>query len=610
MTKRTVCPAISDYAIIGDCRTAALVSRQGSIDWLCLPDFSSASVFAAILDPQAGGCFSITPEAQIHTERRYRPHTAVLETTFTTETGKLRLTDFAPVPDAAISALQPDREIIRIIEALSGSPVAHVRYQPRPDYARVRPRLRRRGPGAWICDDRRDAFLLVSDASLTLDDASSAISGALQLSEGEKRHFSLSYAHANPLVYPGTADDIAARLDGTVRWWERWSEQCCYEGTYEEPVRRSVLTLKLLSNALSGAVVAAPTASLPENIGGGRNWDYRYCWLRDASLTLNAFVELGYMAEGEAFVDWLINSTRLTSPELQVMYDIYGNTRLHERQLRHLAGYRGSKPVRVGNGATGQLQLDVYGQVTLAVYDFMRRGGQLDSTELRLLAGFGGVVLRRWQEPDEGIWEYRNGRRHNTYSKMMCWAVLDRLIRLNEDGMVDIPRNRYADGRDAIRENIERFAYDEARGSYLGDFAGDAMDAALLLMARCRYVDPGDPRMRGTYDRIEREIGRNGLIYRYPAGSDGIDEPEGAFGACSFWAAEYLARRGDLGRARERFEHLLDLANDVGLYSEEFDPETGALLGNFPQAFSHSGLINAALAIDAAPLGGEGGSCV
>lgn len=606
---RTECPAISDYAIIGDCRTAALVSRQGSIDWLCLPDFNSSSVFAAILDPCAGGCFRISPRDLKHTERRYLPRTAVLETTFTTETGQLRLTDFVPITEAGVSALQPDREIVRIVEATRGSPSVQVRYQPRPDYARARPRLRRRGPGAWMCSDRCDAFLLLSDASLALDDPSSAVSGELRLSEGEKRYFSMSYAHANPIVYPGTADDIEARLQSTVRWWTRWSEKCCYEGAYEEPVLRSVLTLKVLSCALSGAVIAAPTASLPENIGGGRNWDYRYCWLRDASLTLNAFIELGYVAEGQAFVDWLINSTRLTSPELQVMYDIYGNTRLHEQQLQHLAGYRGSKPVRVGNGAAGQLQLDVYGQVTLAAYDLLRRGGQLDSTELRLLAGFGGVVLRRWQEPDEGIWEYRNGRRHNTYSKIMCWAVLDRLIRLHDDGVVDIARDLYAEGREAIRRSIEQYAYDDKLGGYVGDFARDTPDAALLLMARCRYVEPDDPRMRGTYDRLEQQIGRNGLIYRYPLRSDGIDEPEGAFGACSFWAAEYLARRGDLDRARDRFDHLLSLANDVGLFSEEIDPDTGEALGNFPQAFTHSGLINAALAIDRAERSKGGGSC-
>ena len=534
------------------------------------------------------------------TERRYLPRTAVLETNYTTETGQLRVIDFVPVAHGTVSSLQPDREVIRIVEAISGSPCAQVRYQPRPDYARALPRLKRRGPGAWMCRDRRDAFLLQSDESLKLDDVTSTVTGEFQLSRGEKRYFSMGYAHANPMVCRGGADDIAERLKSTVRWWTNWSEQCCYAGAYEEPVLRSVLTLKLLSCALSGAVIAAPTASLPEHIGGGRNWDYRYCWLRDASLTLNAFVELGYLAEGQAFVDWLINSTRLTSPELQVMYDIYGNTRLHEQQLQHLAGYRGSRPVRVGNGATGQLQLDVYGQVTLAAYDLLRRGGKLDPTELRLLAGFGAVVLRRWQEPDEGIWEYRNGRRHNTYSKMMCWAVLDRLLHLHDDDVVDIPRDQYVEGREAIRESIERYAYDEELGSYLGDFAGDTMDAALLLMARCRYVDPSDPQMRGTYDRIEREIGRNGLIYRYPVGSDGIEEPEGAFGACSFWAAEYLARRGDLGQARERFDHLLSLANDVGLYSEEIDPETGTALGNFPQAFSHSGLINAALAIDGA----------
>jgi GH15 family glucan-1,4-alpha-glucosidase len=313
------------------------------------------------------------------------------------------------------------------------------------------------------------------------------------------------------------------------------------------------------------------------------------------------------MEEGQAFVDWLIHTTRLTAPELQVMYDLYGNTWLKERELKHLCGYRGSRPVRIGNDASDQLQLDIYGSVTLAAYDLLQRGVRLEKSELRLLAGFGEVVMRRWQEPDEGIWEYRDGRRHNTYSKVMCWAVLDRLIQLQDRGQVEIDRERLVRGREAIARSIEAHAYNEAIGGYASAYGGTTVDASLLLLARCRYVAPRAPKMRGTYDCLEHQVGHNGLLYRYPRGFDGLDEPEGTFAACSFWATEYLARRGDVDAARDKLDRLLGFANDVGLFSEEIDAETGRALGNFPQAFSHSGLINAAIAIQAAERA-EGGS--
>ena len=605
--KASASPVISDYAIIGDCRTAALVSRYGAIDWLCLPDFSDESVFAATLDAHAGGCFRILPYAVQTIERRYLPGTAVLETTFTTDAGRVQVVDFMPIIETKPRALHPDRELVRIIHALDGAPSLRIVFQPRPGYAAKRPHLTCRGPTVWTCSHGRHALLLQTDVSLQIDEALCAAVADVHLSAGEKRYLSLSYSHANPLIYPGLGDSAEQRRDATVRWWQGWCGQCTYEGPYADAVMRSALTLKLLTYALSGAVIAAPTASLPEAIGGTRNWDYRYCWLRDASLTLNAFVELGYQAEGQAFVDWLIHSTRLTWPHLQVMYDINGNTRLHERHLKHLSGYRGSRPVRIGNAASDQVQHDIYGPVVLAAYDLLLHGGDLDTTEKRLIVGFGRVAAEEWQKPDEGIWEYRDGRRHNTYSKVMCWAVLDRLLRLHDRGLIKAPRDLFARARDAIVRAVEEHGYDERLGSYVGAFGGETMDAALLLLARCAYVAPNDVRMRGTFDRLEQQLGRRGLMYRYPIGSDGIDEPEGAFAACGFWAAEYLARRGDIHQARGRMEQLLGYANDVGLFSEEIDPDGGAALGNFPQAFSHSGLINAALAIRAAEENRAGG---
>jgi len=588
--------AIADYAIIGDCRSAALISRGGSVDWLCWPRFDSPSVFAALLDTTRGGFFSVAPVDDAEISRRYVEGTNVLETTFRTPTGVLRLTDLMPVASDADNrmALQPQREILRRIECLEGAVAVEVHCDPRPDYARVVPRLRTRGAlGVWY-EHAGTALVLRSDLPVELSDDRSALAVRATLRAGDRHYVSLIAAIGEPAVLPPLGAHAEFRIQRSIEWWQAWSGRCTYDGPYRDAVLRSALTLKLMEYAPSGAMVAAPTTSLPEAIGGVRNWDYRYCWLRDSSLTLQALFDLGYHPEAESFLAWLLHTTSMTLPELQVLYDVYGETRLAEHTLDHLAGFAGSRPVRIGNNAHGQLQLDIYGEVVDAIHAFTLRGGRLDRGTRRMLAGFGDTVCNRWTEPDEGIWEPRGGRRHNTYSKVMCWVALDRLCRLNSEGHLDGPVSRYRQVQRDIRAAIETRGYNDTLNSYTATLDGHDVDASLLLLARYGYADAASPRLRSTFARVVADLGVDGLLYRY-RGADGLPGGEGAFGICSFWAVSQLAQAGDDDRAARAFEHVLSFANDVGLFAEEIDPATGAALGNFPQAFTHVGLIDAAL---------------
>jgi GH15 family glucan-1,4-alpha-glucosidase len=432
---------------------------------------------------------------------------------------------------------------------------------------------------------------LASDCEL--EPNGDAVVGEVVIHAGQQLWLTLGYAKGDVGVHAPLGDAALERLEATIQWWRAWSSRAQYQGRYRREVLRSALVLKLLTYCLSGAVVAAPSTSLPEAIGGERNFDYRYCWLRDAALTMRAMTSLGYFDEARRFLDWLLHATRLTWPRLKVLYDVYGRPELDESELPHWSGFCESRPVRVGNAAYRQLQLDVYGAVCFAAREFWRATGALASPEARLIRGFGDAAGRLWEQPDHGIWEIRGARRHYTFSKVMCWAALDAVNELAEAGVV---RNssRFAGTRGSVREAVETRGFNERLQSYVSVLDGDGADASLLLLGYLGYQDAASPRMQSTFDRVHERLGRNGLLMRYEEGVDGFESREGAFGICSFWSIDNLARRGDAAAARTSFEHVLGFSNDLGLFAEEIEPETRELLGNFPQAYTHVGLINAA----------------
>ncbi|MEZ0230896.1 MAG: glycoside hydrolase family 15 protein [Planctomycetota bacterium] len=586
---------IEDYAAIGDGRSVALVGRNGSLDWLCWPRFDSPSLFGAILDERAGH-WRLGPRGAHRARRRYLPGTNVLETTFETGTGELRLTDFMSVEseEEKKQHLSPDHEIVRIVECVKGEVEVHMELAPRPDYGARPVAFRRSALG--VRAELDDAALLALQTNMPIEVRPDRVIGAGRLRAGESCECALDFEDEWPatLPAPGHAKDALRR---TVAWWRWWVEHLDYEGPGRELVERSALVLKLLVYAPSGAIVAAPTTSLPERIGGDLNWDYRFCWLRDASLTVRALFGLGFPREAEAFVSWLLHATRLTWPKLRILYDVHGECPGAERTLDHLDGYRGSKPVRIGNAAIAQTQLDVYGEVIDAVTRSVREGARLDRSTQKMLLAFGDYVCRHGGEPDEGIWEPRSGARHNTHSRLLCWTALDRLLALREGGhLPDGIVARFRESRDRFARDIREGAWNEKLGSYVSTLGGDELDASLLLLAWYGFEPADSPRMRATRARIREHLGApGGLLYRYK----NADSPgEGAFGLASFWDVEYLALGGGSPEEAEGlFLELLGHANDVGLFAEEIDPATGAAVGNFPQAFTHVGVINAALSL-------------
>ncbi len=582
--------AIRDYAAIGDGRTAALVALDGAIDWLCVPQLDSPSVFGALLDAQNGGSFRLAPTEPYEASRRYLPGTNVLETRFTCSSGSARVVDAFTLPGGRLG---PDREVVRRLDGLSGSVELAWRVAPSFDYGRDPGAFALHG-GVHVAGGRATAIGVLSFGAGDPEVGGDGSLSARFTLEGGTGMLVLAAAHEEPLVLP-TRDDAEARLAQTISFWRDWTAGRDYEGPWREAVIRSALALKLLVHAPSGAIPAAATMSLPEEVGGERNFDYRFAWIRDAAFTIDALLELGCKAEAHSFFWWLIHASALTAPRLNPIYRLDGGSHLTEQELE-LEGYLGSTPVRLGNKAVHQRQLDIYGELLETAWEYVRRGNELDSDTGRSLARMADLVMDVWKTPDAGIWEVRGGNAQFTHSKIMCWVALDRACRLAERGALPDRTSRWREEGRAIRSFIETRCWSRTKQAYTRRADTDELDANVLLGAVFGYDHP--KRFESTIDAIRAELGRGDGPYllRY-TGEDGFTGGEGAFLACSFWLADALARCGRLDEACGLMEELVDAANDVGLYSEEIDPATGAFLGNFPQALTHLSLVTAAVTI-------------
>ncbi|HSF26131.1 MAG TPA: glycoside hydrolase family 15 protein [Actinomycetes bacterium] len=581
------------YAAIGAGRTVALVADDGSIDWLALPDLDSPSVFAALLDAERGGRATLAPTVAHTVSRRYLPETNVLETTFVTDTGTVAVLDAMTVRG---HALGPLRELQRRVVGVRGRVPMTWRVVPRFGYGTRRTRLDWRA-GVPVASAGSDAIAVRTFGAGTVEVDAEAVTGAFETDPGSEAVIALCMAHQEPLVLPSRAE-LDARFDETVRTWRAWAGARGYDGPWPDAVSRSALALKLLVHAPSGAIAAAATTSLPEELGGERNWDYRFCWVRDAAFTLDALFRLGWAPEAQAYFWWLVHASALTHPRLQPLYRLDGGPQARERVLP-LAGYRGSAPIRVGNAAADQLQLDTYGELLQTAWLYAQSGQPLEPDIGRRLAETADLVCRLWSQPDAGIWEVRSAPRHFTQSKMMCWVALDRATRLAEAGLIPGRHaQRWRTQAAAIRDFVETRCWSPTKRSYRRDADSDELDAAVLLGVLADYGDPHSPRWVDTVDAIRRELGHGPYLYRY-TGEDGLAGGEGAFLTCSFWLAEALARTDRVAEATALMNELVALSNDVGLYAEEVDPSTGEFLGNLPQALSHLALISAATTIAA-----------
>jgi GH15 family glucan-1,4-alpha-glucosidase len=582
---------IEDYALIGDGRSAALVARDGAIDWLCLPNLDSPSVFAAILDDRRGGAFELQPEIPFDSSRRYLPRTNVLETTFTTASGAVRVVDAMTLPG---TKLAPMREVVRSIEGVAGTVPMRWRVRPRFAYGAHAPRCEWRR-GVPVATWGAEAIAVANKDAGTPAWRDDAVEGRFEIEAGRHALLALATAYAEPLVLPD-AGAVAERLDGTIRFWTGWSDQRAPNGRWADLVLRSALALKLMIFAPSGASVAAPTTSLPEEIGGERNWDYRFCWIRDSNFMMSALMRLGCHAEARSLFWWFMQATALTEPEVHVLYRLGGGIGPKERDL-HLRGYRGSRPVRLGNGALEQVQHDIYGALldTAWIYSEAERG--LDRDTGAVFARIADHVCDIWRRPDSGIWEVRNGPFHFTHSKVMCWVALDRALKMAREGEVSARHaDRWRREAAAIRAYVDAECWSEELRSYTRVAGSRDVDASLLMLPLVGYGDPRGERIRGTIDAVNRTLRDGDFVCRYRA-DDGVAGGEGSFLNCSFWLVSALASCGRIDEATELMDNLARRANDVGLYAEEIDPRSGAFLGNFPQALVHLALIDAALAL-------------
>ncbi len=583
---------IEDYGLIGDMQTAALVGRDGGVDWLCLPNFDSASCFSSLLGDERHGRWLLAPAEEARSSsRRYRPGTLVLETDFETASGAVRVIDFMPRRGDG-----PPR-LMRIVEGLRGNVPMRMTLSLRPDYASISPWIEP-APDGMLATAGPDSFHL--STSLTLATIDGTTSSEFVITEGARERLVLSW-HASYRPAPPT-EDAESALARTEAWWREWSARCTYEGAYRDEVVTSLITLKALTSEPTGAVIAAPTTSLPEDLGGARNWDYRYCWLRDSVLALEALLLTGYVDEAVAFRDFLARVGTGDPRKLQIMYGIRGERRLTEFELPELPGYEGSTPVRVGNAASEQFQLDVYGELIAVAAIGAELIGRIEPRYWPRWRAAAEYVEQIWREPDDGIWETRGPRQHFTYSKVMAWVVFDRVVKLAKRFGLDAPVDRWAQVRDEVHQEVCERGYDPERRTFTQYYGSRELDASVLNIPLVGFLAGDDERVTGTIDAVRDELGHDGFVSRYSTSEtdDGLPGDEGQFLACSFWLVNALALNGRVGEARTLFERLIGLRNDLGLLAEEYDVARKRQVGNFPQAFSHLTLIRAAAAIAAA----------
>jgi GH15 family glucan-1,4-alpha-glucosidase len=588
---------IEDYALIGDLESAALVSRAGAVEWLCLPRFDSPSCFTALLGDESHGRWLIAPAGDVQqVSRRYRPGTLVLETDFETADGTVRVVDFMPRRGRGAPRL------MRIVEGIAGRVPMRMELAVRPDYGSIVPWAEEAVDGAVVTNGP-DAFRLTTPLPLHVQDGT--VTSEFTAVEGGRERFALSWN----LSYEDTppVEDADSALARTERWWHDWCARSTYAGEYTDEVQRSLISLKAMTSATTGAVVAAPTTSLPEDLGGVRNWDYRYCWLRDSVLALEALLAAGYLEEAGSFRDFMLRVGTGDPSKIQIMYGVGGERRLTEYELDDLPGYEGSKPVRVGNAASEQFQLDVYGEVAAVMHIGAEMVRTIDESRWPRWRAIVEYLEGIWREPDDGIWEARGPRRHYTYSKVMAWVAFDRAVRLAEQFELDAPLDRWRAARDEIHREVCEKGYDPERRTFTQYYGSKELDASVLNIPRAGFLPATDERVTGTIDAVWKELGHDGFVSRYSTAEtdDGLPGDEGQFLACSFWLVSALALNGRVDDARKLFERLVALSNDVGLLAEEYDVSRGRQVGNFPQAFTHLTLVLAARDISAAARSGD-----